>query len=296
MVSALGRIQFRDRYKKKTEVIMLEELIEARQDRSIIRRVSKCEGDEARDIELLQSAISRAVLETLDWEGEVEFSRATKQLERQAMEDRVMQMSRFFGVRGVPTLELQLHPGIQFIAPAYDRWWAVGSGVPFADYDGQLFVAGGDGFSAAGFGLFLEADEEGIASIYPQGQCNSSWFCTKDSPRVRSKAGAGVVVYHGANELVSRQPILWDVASPKYLTGKNYQLPFGEIMTPPAPGSFGSVPVAPVLAPIGPGRRLLVWFYHWHLGANIKDSGFGALIYSKVPLVTVSFGKDMIIK
>jgi hypothetical protein len=157
-------------------------------------------------------------------------------------------------------------------------------------------LSGGDGFSASGFGIYLEADDSGIVAVSPQGLSNSSWASFDHLPNVRSKAGAGVVVYDGSTLLVSRQPVLWELKGAGRFDGRNFKLPYGAIATPPYPGSLGTVPLAPVLAPISPGSRLLVWFYLWHLGQNMGGrEPFLAMLSAKIPMISVAFGKGPIV-
>ncbi len=274
---------------------MIEKLASSTDARMIIRRVPAKEQD-AREIALLEKVVASTVQDSLDWEGEITFSAAPTHFDRESFESGSKAIRDLLAVPKQQTFDLELHPGVQLLVPKYDRWWAVGSGMPWAHLDGTMYVIGSDGFSASGFGFYLEADEEGLVGIFPIGPCNSSWACFEDSPRLRSKAGAGVVVYDGSNLVVSRQPILWDVRSPTKFTGQNHKPQFGDIATPAAPGTFGTVPLAPVLAPIRPGRPLLVWFYHWHLGLNMKDAPFFAFLSSEVPLISVTFGKGPIVK
>lgn len=274
---------------------MFETLTARPQERQIVRRVPALEGDEVRDIALLERAVAASVKETLDWEGDISFSPAEK-FDREKLDLQRAELGRLFNTPAHQVMEYTLWPGSQLIVPKYDRWWAVGTGIPWAHLDGHITVLANDGFSASGFGFYLEADEEGIVAIMPHGSCKSSWIAFKDAPRLRSKAGAGAVVYDGSTAVVSRQPIMWDIVGPKQFTGGGNNGAFGDIASPAVPGTFGTVPLSPVLAPIGPGRRLLVWFYHWHLGANMEDAGFLSFVASEVPMVFLNFGKGPIIK
>jgi len=256
-----------------------------------VRRVAT---DEVRDISLLETAVAATVRDQADWDGKLDFSPA-KEIDLASIKERIASVKQLFG-SPLQTFDLQLHTGMQFLSPIYDRDWAVGNGMPWAHVEGFMAVQGSDGFSASGFGFYLEADDEGIVSIFPNGTRDGGWASFEDLPRLRSKAGAGVVVYDGSTLVLSRQPILWNVSAPTKFTGQDCSGNFGSIATPAYPGSFGTVPLAPVLAPIGPGRRLLIWFYLWHAGTNIGDSKFVAMLGSKVPLVAVSFGKGPIVK
>ena len=91
-------------------------------------------------------------------------------------------------------------------------------------------------------------------------------------------------------------PILCDVRGPKEFAGETFKPDFGKIATPPLRGTFGTVPLSPVIAPIGPGRQLLVWFYHWHVGANMAETPSWPFITSEVPMVFVNFGKGPIVR
>ncbi|WP_155264791.1 hypothetical protein [Sphingomonas segetis] len=272
---------------------MFENLVEDRERRQTVRRVPALEDDRQRDIDLLQRAVAASVKEDLGWDGEIDFS--PKEVDREALERKKVELGRLLNTPVQHTFDYNLWPGWQVIVPKYEYWWAVGTGMPWAHLDGHITVFATDGFSASGFGFYLEADEEGYASIFPSGPGKSSWAAFKDAPRLRSKAGAGAVVYEGSSLLVSRQPVMWDVQGPKQFTGGGDNRAFGNIASPTFPGMFGPVPLAPVLAPIGPGRRLLVWFYHWHLGENMKDAAFLSFVASEVPMVFVNFGKGPIV-
>ena len=253
------------------------------------------EGDEARDIALLERAVAGSIRETLDWDGEIDFSSAIE-FDRDSFELQRAELDKLFTTPVHHTFNYTLWPGWQVIVPKYDRWWAVGHGMSWAHVDGKMFVIGGDGFSASGFGIYLEADEEGYVSIVPHGPCSSTWASFKHLPDLRSSAGAGAVVYDGNTLLVSRQPILCDVRGPKEFAGETFKPDFGKIATPPLRGTFETVPLSPVIAPIGPGRQLLVWFYHWHVGANMAETPFWPFITSEVPMVFVNFGKGPIVR
>lgn len=273
---------------------MFEKLATRPEDRQLVRRVPALEGDEARDIAVLERAVATTVKEELNWDGDIDFSPTDPAL-REKFGQQHVEFSKLFNSPAYHTMEYTLWPGSQMIVPKYDRWWAVGTGMPLAHLDGHMTIIASDGFSASGFGFYLEADEEGIVAIMPHGPSNSSWAAFKDAPRLRSKAGAGAVVYDGSTTLVSRQPIMWDIVGPKQFTGGGYKGAFGDIASPPVSGTFGTVPISPVLAPIGPGRRLLVWFYHWHLGANMHDAAFLSFVASEVPIVFLNFGKGPIV-
>jgi hypothetical protein len=273
---------------------MFDDLVIGSDQRQILRRVPALEGDEARDVALLERAVAASFKETLDWEGDVDLS--PREFDREAVERQKIELDRMFNTPVQRTLDYNLWPGWQTIVPIYERWWAVGTGMPWAHIDGHITVLASDGFSASGFGFYLEADEEGFVSIFPSGPCNSSWVAFKDAPRLRSRAGAGAVVYDGSTLVVSRQPMMWDVQGPKQFTSGSDKRGFGDIASPTVPGMFGPVPLAPVLAPIGPGRRLLVWFYHWHLGQNMADAGFLSFVASEVPMVFLNFGKGPIVR
>lgn len=273
---------------------MFENLVKEPEERQIVRSVHALEGDRPRDIALLERAVAASVQDTLEWEGAIDFS--PREFDRKAVERQKVELDRLFSTPVQYTMDYNLWPGWQVIVPKYEYWWAVGTGMPWAHLDGHMTVLATDGFSASGFGFYLEADEDGFVSIFPSGPGKSSWVAFEEAPRLRSKAGAGAVVYEGSNLLVSRQPIMWDVRGPKQFTGGSDKRGFGDIASPTAPGMFGPVPLAPVLAPIGPGRRLLAWFYHWHLGQNMEDAGFLSFVASEVPMVFVNFGKGPIVK
>lgn len=260
-------------------------------------RITKPSREESeRDLLLLQKAVQSSIQGALDWEADVQVARIREDADTRLIKEKAATMERLFGGVGAQTLDLKVDWGDQFVVPAYDEWWATGSGMPWAHTDGSMMVVGADGFSASGFGIYLESDDSGIVSVSPQGLSNSSWVSFEHLPNIRSKAGAGVVVYDGTTLLVSRQPILWDVKGAGRFEGRNFKLPYGAIATPPYPGSFGTVPLAPVLAPIQPGSRLLVWFYLWHLGQNMSGRvPFLAMLSAKIPLVTVAFGKGPIV-
>ena len=262
----------------------------------IVRRVPVDERESVRELDQLKITVASAIRETTGWKDRIAFTDPNMTFDRPKFFDRFREISELTGTASAQTYDLHLNLGMQFLTPKYDRWWATGSGMPWADLDGSMFVVGSDGFSASGFGMYLEADEPGLLSIVPQGLCQANWVSLDDLPSLHSMAGAGVVAYDGATILVSRQPLLWDVRSPGKYMGNGYNLPFGNIATPAIPDSFGTVPLAPVLVPIEPGKRVLVWFYTWHLGGGMKDTPFIALLNSKVPLVSVVFGKSPIIR
>ena len=145
--------------------------------------------------------------------------------------------------------------------------------MPWAHIDGEMFVIGSDGFSASGFGFFVESDQDGVVSIVPQGICDSSWLSFDNVPHLRSTAGAGIVVYDGTDLLASRQPILWDVRSPGKFTSQHLGQPFGEIATPPAPGSsgrFGCPGTCTHISRTAAARMVLPLAYRiWHDGYPI---------------------------
>lgn len=200
------------------------------------------------------------------------------------------------GGPGAPVLDYRLRTGVQLLGAPYDRDWATGAGLPWSHVEGDPFVMGRDGFSAAGFGLHLSVTQEALVSIQPQGRCRSSWAALEAAPGLRSRAGAGVVVHDGTALIVSRQPVLWDLRDPAAFTGANHDLPFADVASPPLPGSFGPPRLGPVLVRMEPGRRYLVWFYTWHVGSGIAGRAFLSFVTATVPLVTAVAGPVPVIK
>jgi hypothetical protein len=278
--------------------MMIEQHSSTQLERPRVRRVPLRPKEDSAQVAAVQEFVVASIKETLDWNDKLDVSALKQQFDRKSIQARLSSVRELFGTPVQRTLKLDLRPGTQFIVPPYDLGWDTlyGDNFATAHHEGKIVVLPvGNGFVASGFGFYLEADEEGLVSIYPQGECDSNWFSLENSPGLHSRAGAGVVVYDGSTPIVSRQPRLWDVTAPTKLAGSHYLLPFGDIATPPFPGSFGPIPLAPVLAPIGPGRRLLVWFYLWHAAVNWPKS-FWAILSADIPLITTYFGKGPIVK
>jgi hypothetical protein len=165
---------------------------------SPLRRSLAGAAEAAHHVGLLQRSMAALLADIPDWDGEMYFS-SGKPLDRARVEVQHASLDRLLITPAHPpqVMNYALWPGWQTLTPQYDRSWGVGTGWPLAEIDGGMLVVGSDGFSASGFGLMLESDEAGLVSIYPSGTSNSSWVSLKDLPMLRSRAGAGTVIFDG---------------------------------------------------------------------------------------------------
>jgi hypothetical protein len=210
-------------------------------------------------------------------------------MEADAIRRQVERLSSLFQIRRDPVLDVALSSGCQLIAPPYDVNWAVGNGSPLGRDNGRPFTSGCDGFSASGFGLFLKSERHVAVSLVPQGRFTGSWIRLDPGrdERQRSSGGTGVVIYADGSLLLSRQPKQWDISAPNQFECASFDLPFAATATPALPGSFGTIPLAPVLFEMLPGRRYLVWLYVWQLASGIDGKNFLAFNKGVIPLISV---------
>jgi hypothetical protein len=249
----------------------------------------------AREAEaLIEAHISRLLpsfAEGFDEEaGFAALRQDTDELRRAAL-----QAAHVFQIPRYPVLNLNINPGFQLLGPPYDASWNVGSGMPFSALDGTPIVYGGDGFSASGFGVNFTSDRHMLVSVVPHGPFTGGWGNLGPSVRLRSRGGAGTAVFVNSDLLLHREPRLWDVSNPGPFTGISLDLPLAAAATPAAAGSFGPVPLAPVLFEIRPGDRCLVWFYTWLLNQGTSGQNFLSFAQAKVPLLTVAAGPPVAI-
>ena len=104
--------------------------------------------------------------------------------------------------------------GTRVFGPPYDLEWSEGAGLAFGGrIDGEAITVLKDGFSAAGIGFYLSANEPIAASITPQGTYDWNWFAFENLPFVRSRGGMGITIYTNLDPqpTISRQSVLWSV-------------------------------------------------------------------------------------
>lgn len=172
------------------------------------------------------------------------------------------------------------------VGTPYDVDYSVGLafGV-LARYDGTVVSIGSDGEAAGGVGFYLTSPSEVDMSITPQGRYQFSWLSAVDAPGWRSFGGLGMTIYAdgSAQPVFTRQVRLWDVHGAGVLQGGTGEGDFASAASPAFPGSFGPVPLAPVVVRLQPGRRLLVWMWSWQVSNRVE--GTLAFLTMKVPAV-----------
>jgi hypothetical protein len=188
------------------------------------------------------------------------------------------------------TFDLNISSNFQVFATPYDHSWQVGLGSPL-NQDGKPLIFGSDGFSGAGFAIDLTVSSELLVSIVPQGVFTGGWsnISLDAQPQRSLSGGTGVVVYSDAALLLSRTASLWNVAGLMPGAGQKFTLNFADTASPAPLGSFGSIPIAPVLVSMVPGVRYEVWFYVWQLNTPLQQ-GVLTFCEANIPLVTISAG------
>jgi hypothetical protein len=226
----------------------------------------------------------------------VNFQKADVDID--TIREKATSLSSLLHINPQPVLDFDLFPGFQLLAPPYDTSWNVGAGTPLSAWDGTSIIFGGgrgSEFSASGFGIHLSSDRHVSVSVMPQGRFTAGWVNFLVPALVRSLGGTGAVVYSDGSLLLSRKPEVWDVRDPAQFTGAQFDLLFASTATPPIAGSFGPVPLAPVLFEMLPGKRYLIWFYIWQLN-NVRDGeGFVVFSQAKVPLIAARVGPPLIL-
>lgn len=260
----------------------------------IIERLEVGEADRLASRQLLENHIRREALKSARDHGHEELVLSEAGLDLAKAHRQATDLAAFLQQRKVKTLDLEISGAFQLISPPYDVGWSLGAAAPLANWDGSCLIFGGDGFSASGFGIYLTTPKACMACLVPQGEFQGSWanFSYDAAPNQRTSAGSGVVVYQGDNLLVSRQPTIWNVRGMSPFAGATFHMPFADTATPPIQGSFGPIPLAPVLFEMQPGARYLVWFYVWQ---NNSPLGKGVITAcsASVKLISVTTGPPL---
>lgn len=267
----------------------------ADRERHPITRISLDEGLLRTDQEAFEQHLYRQASE-LAREFEIpELRFEQREVDRAEVEKKVADLSRLFHFDLSPVLKLELFPGLQLINPLYDVSWNVGSGMPLSHWDGKPMVFGGNGFSGSGFGVNLTTSKHVTVSAIPWGQFKAGWVNFDPPSALRSAGGTGAVVYADGNLVLSREPRVWDVRSPGQYTSGNWDQPYGSTATPPLTGSFGTVPLAPVLFDMLPGKRYQLWFWVWHLNEAIEGKSFIAFASADIPAIAITVSDPLFI-
>lgn len=188
------------------------------------------------------------------------------------------------------TFNFTADPGWQMLAPPYDLAW--GTGAAFGDkFSGKLLALVGDGFSAAGVGVFLTVTKRSLVRIRPIAPYNFDWGNIAFRGSASSKGGVGVLVYANSDPrpVVDRRGSLWNDAQ-----------------VPPNSGhGSGSGHLADrlwgdVLVLMEPGGTHLVWTWIWGIGrmsaSEERLSLSLAQITCRVPAIVVDAGPVPVIR
>lgn len=181
-------------------------------------------------------------------------------------------------------------PGWQMLAPPYDVSW--GTGAAWGDkFDGKLIALIGDGFSAAGVGVFLSVTKRSLVRFRPIAPYNYDWGNIAFRGPASSKGGVGVLGYVSTNSqpFLDRRGSLW-----------------ADAQIPPNSGNgSGSGQLADrlwgdVLITMDPGNTYLLWTWVWGMGrmsaTEERLSLSLAQITCRVPAIVVDAGPVLVIK
>ncbi|MFC4555738.1 hypothetical protein [Georgenia faecalis] len=187
--------------------------------------------------------------------------------------------------------------GCRLIGTPYDVEYSVGTAFGFgAKHDGEVVSISTEGESAGGVGFYLGSPAEVDMSITPQGTYAFSWFAAADAPDWRSFGGLGITIYADgeSDPVFTRQVRLWDVRGAGLLQGGTGKGAFASASSPVQPGTFGPIPLAPVIVRLRPGRRLLVWLWSWQISNGVD--GTLAMLSMDVPAVQLCGSPPLVIR
>ncbi len=192
-------------------------------------------------------------------------------------------------------LDFTVPIGTRVIGPPYDHSWAVGAAGGLPRFDGDMFVFGGDGFSADGISIMLSSPTALLASVTPQGTYDFSWASFENVPDLRSRGGLGVLVYRngGPDPLVVRQAVLWTLNGVSQFTSNRGSGQFADAVA--AMTGFGPVRLAPVVFNMNPGDTYEVWMWCWMVGQNESGKAFLNVLECRIPAVLIDAGPPIII-
>jgi hypothetical protein len=196
---------------------------------------------------------------------------------------------------GEQTFDFKIPNGSEIFGLPYDLDWSVGNGIAWsARADGKVISIPSDtGFSAGGIGFYLTTAQPALVSITPQGAFDYSWSSFADLPFARSRGGMGLTIYEDSNPepMLNHQPVLWSVSGAKQFTGAKGS---GQIADAASPAfGFGTVPLAPALLDMVPGKRYLAWVWCWQISQLHSNDPFIAFLQFSMPFVSVFSGPPL---
>jgi len=195
-------------------------------------------------------------------------------------------------------LRIAVRPGCRVVGTPYDVDWSLNGGFGFfSRHDGNVTIVGLEGESAAGVGLYLTSDTDVDLLITPHGDYSWSWFSVEDAPTWRSGGGLGLAIYDTsqATPLHASRARLWSFSGTKAFTGGKGDGLIPNASSPAQAGTFGPVPLAPVIVRVRAGRQLLVWVWGWQV--NRKDErGSLAFLTMRMPAVQICGGPPLVIR
>ncbi|QEW04603.1 hypothetical protein [Microbacterium lushaniae] len=167
--------------------------------------------------------------------------------------------------------------------PFDTSWSSNNSSMPLKS-DGSITTMGpSDGSTSGALGVYLSAEQQMSVTFKPVGSyVYTSMSVGADQRGVRTAGGLGICAYQNGDLTLSRQVQLFQIRgedlpyNPTAGLGTFFQGVHGEgdvadAASPPVPGTFGSVPLAPVYLTLGPDIRTQVWVYVWATGTAAEE-------------------------
>jgi hypothetical protein len=145
--------------------------------------------------------------------------------------------------------------------------------------DGKFSILGLEGWSASGIGLYLQSEEDALATLTPLGSYQYSMFSPTAGSQAHSKGGMKVVAFSGSpSPTYEWECQLFDYRPADAPLGGVSNT--GQVKDAASPAwGFGSRPLAPFNVTVKGGESVLVWIYNWlDVQQNGDEKIFGAII------------------
>jgi hypothetical protein len=153
------------------------------------------------------------------------------------------------------TFNFTADPGWQMLAPPYDVSW--GTGAAFGDkFDGKLLALIGDGFAAAGVGVFLSVTKRSLVRFRPIAPYGYDWGNFAFRGPASSRGGVGMLGYinNSSQPFLDRRGSLWT----------DTQVP-GNTGNGSGSGQLADRLWSDVML-MDPGNTYLLWTWVWGMG------------------------------